>query len=155
MKFKLTNLSKTQKYVLFGVPVAVGLYFIIRQFMGKKTYNDALQQQQGGGDNGGGNTGGGNTGGGNTGGGNTGGGNTGGGNVPSMEVSVYKVTTLVSNLNVREQPSTSSRIVASLAKGTLIRARASSTSGWFEAFPQTGSNQRLGYVSADYITLVQ
>ena len=125
------KLSKTQKYFLFGVPVAVGLYLIVRQIMGKKTYNDAANN------------------------GNTDGGD-GDGDVPTMEVKLYKVTTLLTNLNVREQPSTSSRIVDSLAKGTIIRARPSNTSGWFEAFPSDSSisNQRLGYVSADYITFV-
>jgi len=142
--------KKIKKYLLFGVPIAVGLYFVIRQFMGKKTYKDAINNPSpdpNGNGNGSGGTGGGT--GGNTGGG-TGGGNTGGGGgTVTTGLVMYEVTTLVSNLNVREQPSVTSSIVASLPKGTYIFAKPSTTNGWFEYY---SNNVLVGYVSADYLT---
>jgi uncharacterized protein YgiM (DUF1202 family) len=139
--------KKIKKYLLFGVPIAVGLYFVIRQFMGKKTYNDAINNPLPSPDpnNGGGN---GNTGGGGNGGGN-GGGGTGGGGTVTTGLVMYEVTTLVSNLNVRQQPSVTSSIVASLPKGTYIFAKPSTTNGWFEYY---SNNVLVGYVSADYLT---
>lgn len=130
--------KKVKKYLLFGVPIAVGLYFVIRQFAGKKTYNDALNNppappptttpttptpnpnsgNTGSSDNGSG---------------------------------TYKVTTLVSNLNVRERPSLTSSIVGSLPKGTTIWAVPSSTDGWFEYYL---NNELIGYVSANYLTRI-
>ena len=62
----------------------------------------------------------------------------------------YVVKTLVSNLNVRQSPNTSSAIVASLKKGSSVYARPSSTSGWFE-YSADGSNV-TGFVSSMYLS---
>ena len=60
----------------------------------------------------------------------------------------YKVTTLLTPLNVRDTPSTSGNKIGSLAKGATISAKASSTSGWMELCSQSG------FVSADYLTKI-
>lgn len=61
----------------------------------------------------------------------------------------YTVETLVSNLNVRQSPSTSSAVVASLPKGTTIFAKPSSTTGWF-SYSEDGTKEK-GFVSSLYI----
>lgn len=61
----------------------------------------------------------------------------------------YTVETLVSNLNVRQSPSTSSPVVASLPKGATIFAKPSSTTGWF-SYSEDG-NKEKGFVSSLYI----
>ena len=58
----------------------------------------------------------------------------------------YKVTTSTSNLNVRSKPNISASIVNSLAKGTIVSAKPSSTSGWMELCDGSG------YSSSSYLT---
>jgi uncharacterized protein YgiM (DUF1202 family) len=59
----------------------------------------------------------------------------------------YIVTTAVSNLNIRESTSTSSAYKGSLAKGSTVSAKQSSTSGWMELC------DGRGFVSGQYLTL--
>jgi uncharacterized protein YgiM (DUF1202 family) len=61
----------------------------------------------------------------------------------------YTVETLVSNLNVRQSPSTSSAVVGSLPKGSVIFAKPSSTSGWY-SYSEDGTKEK-GFVSSLYI----
>jgi hypothetical protein len=58
---------------------------------------------------------------------------------------LYQVNTVVSNLNVRSTPSTTSSILKSLTKGTIISAKPSSTGGWMELC--NGG----GFVSSQYL----
>jgi len=67
---------------------------------------------------------------------------------PSTGCSNYIVTTAVSNLNIRESPSTSSAYKGSLAKGSIVSAKQSSTSGWLQLCNGSGY-----YVSGQYLTL--
>jgi len=64
----------------------------------------------------------------------------------------YSVETLVSNLNVRQAPSTSSSVVGSLAKGSIIFAKPSGTSGWY-SYSEDGVKEK-GFVSSLYIKAV-
>jgi len=66
---------------------------------------------------------------------------------PSTDCSNYIVTTVSSNLNVRSSASTSSAIVGSLAKGSTVSAKQSSTSGWLELCDGSG------FASGQYLTL--
>lgn len=135
-------MTKTKKALLFGIPILVGGYFIIRQFRGTKVWKKAKAEEDcckmdppcpdcG--------------------------------YVPRPEpdpinpedviligMKKYKVTTLSTPLNVRQSPSVSSAKIGSLPKGTIIYARASETSGWME-YSENG-NDIIGYVSADYLT---
>ncbi len=61
----------------------------------------------------------------------------------------YTVNTSTSSLNVRERPDSGAKIVAKLAKGATVKAKASGTKGWF-AVSKDGVNT-LGYASADYL----
>lgn len=61
----------------------------------------------------------------------------------------YSVETLISNLNVRQTPSTNSSIVGSLAKGSIIFAKPSGTSGWY-SYSEDGVKEK-GFVSSLYI----
>ena len=114
--------KKTKLAILFSAPIIIGAYFIYRQFKGKKTYTAAVKQQ---------------------------------GGQPNEQPNVqtpfakYIVETLVTALNVREQPSVTSAKIGSVAKGSQIFARPSSTSGWFE-YSSNGTT-KTGYVSADYL----
>lgn len=67
---------------------------------------------------------------------------------PASGCSNYIVTTAVSNLNVRESPSTSSAIKGSRAKGSIVSAKQSSTSGWLQLCDGSGY-----FVSGQYLTL--
>jgi len=67
---------------------------------------------------------------------------------PSTGCSNYIVTTVSSNLNIRETPSTSSAIKGSLAKGSTVSAKQSSTSGWMQLCDGSGY-----FVSGQYLTL--
>lgn len=69
--------------------------------------------------------------------------------IPSGGYSKFRVETLSSNLNVRQSPTTSSGIVTSLPKGTVINAKPSGTSGWYE-YSENGTTA-TGYVSSLYI----
>jgi len=120
-------MQKKYKIALIGLPVLIGGYFIYRLLKGKNTYEEAVKS----GDIGEG----------------IGDGTDGNGNTDAGYFK-YKVTTLVSNLNVREQPNTSSTILTTLPKGTIIDAKASSTSGWMEVM--VGSTN--GFASAQYLT---
>jgi uncharacterized protein YgiM (DUF1202 family) len=62
----------------------------------------------------------------------------------------FRVSTQTSNLNVRSEPSQSSASIASLPKGTIVFARESSASGWYE-YSQDGVNV-TGYVSKMYLS---
>lgn len=112
-------MTKTKKALIIGVPVLIGAYLIFRQFRGKKTYQESVLTNPPG--------------------------------APEKETEeigcpTYKVTTLVTPLNVRDTPSISGTKIGSLAKGTIVTAKASSTSGWMQLCEQTG------FVSADYLT---
>ncbi len=66
------------------------------------------------------------------------------------EFQKFRVSTQTSNLNVRSAPSASGSTIASLPKGSIIFARESSTSGWYE-YSQDGINV-TGYVSKLYLS---
>jgi len=136
-------INKKYKIALITLPVLIGGYFIYRQLRGKKTYEEAVMEADG--ESTGGSTGG------NTGGGSTGGGSTGDPyKLPNFYYK-YKVVTLVSNLNVREEPSTTSSIVGSIPKGRIIALKPSSTSGWMSYGENPSNNIVDGYVSAQYV----
>lgn len=61
----------------------------------------------------------------------------------------YTVNTQSTPLNVRQQPNTSSKIVASIPKGTVVKAKASGTKDWL-AVSKDGKNT-VGYVSAQFL----
>jgi uncharacterized protein YgiM (DUF1202 family) len=134
-------INKKYKIALITLPVLIGGYFIYRLLKGKKTYEEAVMEADGGSTDGstddGGSTG-------------DGGSNDGGGDSGSGTYAKYKVTTLVSNLNIRQNPSTNSTILTSVPKGTIIDAKASSTSGWMEVM--VGSTN--GFASAQYLTKI-
>ena len=115
------KMTKTKKALLIGVPVLIGVYLIYRQMRGKKTYQEAVIAHPPGTP-------------------------TSTTTPPADGCGSYKVTTVVSNLNVRQQPNTSSAIISSLPKGSTVSAKASSTSGWMELCSQSG------FVSATYLT---
>ena len=119
-------MNKKTKLALLLVPILIGGYIIYRQVRGKKTYQQAVLTNPPGTPE----------------------------NTPEDEVKweKYKVTTLVTPLNIREQPTTSSAKIGSLPKGSIIWACASSTSGWM-IYSADGSNES-GYVSADYLTAI-
>jgi hypothetical protein len=71
---------------------------------------------------------------------------------PSQGFQKYKVTTLVTPLNVRSSPSSSASKINSLPKGSVIFAKPSSTSGW-HIYSSNGSSES-GYISSDYITKI-
>jgi uncharacterized protein YgiM (DUF1202 family) len=72
-------------------------------------------------------------------------------NPPSSDWKKYKVNTASTNLNVRSGASTSSGIVSSLAKDSIIWAKPTSNSGWYE-YSSDGST-RSGFVSSQYLIL--
>jgi hypothetical protein len=115
-------MTKTQKALIIGLPVLIGGYLIYKQFRGKKTYQEAVIE------------------------------NPPGTEEQGEKFKKYKVTTLVTPLNIREEPSTSSAKIGSLPKGSIIYAAASSTNGWM-IYSEDGSNES-GYVSADYLTAI-
>jgi hypothetical protein len=123
-------MTNTKKALLFGIPILVAGYFIIRQLRGTKVWNKAKADEDcckmnppcPGCDY-----------------------------VPRPDgLKQYKVTTLSTPLNVRQSPSVSSAKIGSIPKGTIIYARASETSGWMEYY-ENGIDI-YGYVSADYLT---
>lgn len=61
----------------------------------------------------------------------------------------YEVATQTMPLNVRENPDSKAKIVASLPKGSTIKGKASGVKGWFEV-SKDGVNP-IGYVSAQYL----
>lgn len=61
----------------------------------------------------------------------------------------YEVVTQTMPLNVRENPDGKSRIVASLAKGSTIKGKASGVKGWFEV--SKDGQTTLGYVSSQFL----
>jgi uncharacterized protein YgiM (DUF1202 family) len=77
----------------------------------------------------------------------------GGGSTTSLSNSYdkYMVTTALTSLRIRENPSTASKELGSLPKGAIIFAKPSNTSGW-HIYSKDGSTQ-FGYVSSDFITL--
>lgn len=117
-------MTKTQKALIIGLPVLVGGYLIYKQVRGKKTYQEAVIENPPG--------------------------------TPTGEQGgrfrKYKVTTLATPLNVREEASASSAKIGSLPKGSIIWACASSTNGWM-IYSEDGSNES-GYVSSDYLTAI-
>lgn len=130
-------MTKLQKGLLIGVPALIGGYLLYRQFRGTKTYQQAALDTPPGTPNQGGNQGG-----------------DPGTDVPNptMNFKQYKVTTLATPLNVRQEPSTSSAKIGSLPKGTIIYARASQTSGWM-VYSADGTSED-GFVSASYLTAI-
>jgi len=118
---KITKATKIT--ALFAVPLLIGGYFIYRQFSGKKTYDNAVKPPAPP--------------------------KTGGAAPAPTAYSKYIVDTLLTNLNVRDTPSTSGAKVGSLAKGTEIFAKPSSTAGWFE-YSANGTTSS-GFVSASYL----
>lgn len=61
----------------------------------------------------------------------------------------YTVNTVSTPLNVRQQPNTNSKVIASIPKGTVVKAKASGTKDWL-AVSKDGKNT-YGYVSAQYL----
>jgi hypothetical protein len=70
---------------------------------------------------------------------------------PPTRWSSYKVNTSSSSLNVRNSPSATATIVGSLPKGSIIYAKPSSTSGWYEYSVNGLSSAVAGYVSSAYL----
>ena len=71
---------------------------------------------------------------------------------PVSGFSKYRVTTLVSNLNVRQSASTSAPVVGSLPKDSIVYAKPSSTSGWY-VYSANGTTDS-GFVSSLYLTKI-
>lgn len=61
----------------------------------------------------------------------------------------YVVTTQRSNLNVRQNADGNSKVVASLPKGSTIKAKASGVKGWFEV--SKDGKTPLGFVSSQFL----
>jgi len=122
------KITKTQKILLIAVPLLLGAYVIYKQLKGKETYEDAQEDIEEEVDtneeNGGG------------------------------DCQEYIVTTMVDDLNVREQPSTSANIIDKAPKGTLMNLKPSSTFGWM-AICTAPNLPPAGYVSASYVTKKQ
>jgi len=115
--------KKIKLAILFGVPIIIGAYFIFKQLKPKP--NPAPPKP-----------------------------------VPPPPpepepagCSDYKVTTISSNLNIRSGPSTTSTIVGSLAKDSIVSVKASSTEGWMQLC-DNGNGMPLpnGYVASLYLT---
>jgi hypothetical protein len=64
----------------------------------------------------------------------------------------YRVATLTGSLNVREKPDSKSKIIGSIKKDTIIKAKPSGTAGWFEY--SKDSQVVTGYISSTYLRLV-
>ena len=73
---------------------------------------------------------------------------------PLSTLPKYFVDTLVTPLNVREQPTLTAKVVSKLAKGSIVYALPSNTEGWFKIF-ETGDNppttEPIGFSSASYL----
>lgn len=119
--------KKSTRYILFGIPVLVGGYFIYKELSGRQRYKKDVEAK---------------------------------GNIQEPETTPpvapekktfgkYVVSTLGSNLNVRETASTSASIVGSLPNGEVINANPSATPNWYE-YSKDGSTI-TGYVSGSYI----
>ena len=61
------------------------------------------------------------------------------------------VNTESGDLNLREQPNTSSKILAEIPKGTQLDIYASGESGWYKV----AYNGKIGYVSSEFIEMIQ
>lgn len=61
----------------------------------------------------------------------------------------YVVNTISSNLYLRETPNAQGKILGKFTKGSIIKAKASGTKGWF-AVSEDGSTVK-GYVSSMYL----
>jgi len=109
-------MTKTTKTLLFGIPVLIGAYLIFKQVKKPKPGPTPPPPPPPPPP------------------------------APTGECSNYKVTTAVSNLNVRSTPSTSAAIVGSLPKDSIISVKASSTTGWMQLCDNSG------YVSSLYLT---
>lgn len=66
------------------------------------------------------------------------------------EYEKYVVTTKTTNLNVRETPSTSGKIIGKLNKGQQVLLKKSTTDGWMEL--TTNGKVTMGYVSSQFVT---
>lgn len=135
-------MKKQYKIALIALPILIGGYLIYRQVKGRETYEDAVEDStddDSATDDSG-----------NGGSGNGSGGGSGSGGGTNTGFAKYEVTTLVSNLNIRQEPSTNSTILTTVAKGKIIDAKASSTSGWMQV--KVGSIN--GFASAQYLTKI-
>jgi hypothetical protein len=119
--------KKSTRYVLFGLPILVGGYFIYRELIGRKNYKKDIQTQA-----------------------NLDTPETTPNIAPETKVfGKYVVSTLGGNLNIRENPSTTASIVGSLPNGEVINANPSATQNWYE-YSKDGSTV-TGYVSGSYL----
>ena len=127
--------NKTKNLLVGGIALvlaATGIYFIVKG--GRKT------QESGSGGSGA-----------------CGGSGSGGGTptpppTPSSGFDKYEVATLVSNLNVRQSPTTTSSVIDSLAKGSVVFAKPSGTTGWY-VYSKDGVVDS-GFVSSMYLKKV-
>mgnify|MGYP000956131906 CR=1 FL=1 len=127
--------NKTKNLLVGGIALvlaATGIYFIVKG--GRKT------QESGSGGSGA-----------------SGGSGSGGGTptpppTPSSGFDKYEVATLVSNLNVRQSPTTSSSVIDSLPKGSVVFAKPSGTTGWY-VYSKDGVVDS-GFVSSMYLKKV-
>jgi uncharacterized protein YgiM (DUF1202 family) len=127
--------NKTKNLLVGGIALvlaATGIYFIVKG--GRKT------QDSGSGGSGA-----------------SGGSGSGGGTptpppTPSSGFDKYEVATLVSNLNVRQSPTTSSSVIDSLPKGSVVFAKPSGTTGWY-VYSKDGVVDS-GFVSSMYLKKV-
>jgi len=63
----------------------------------------------------------------------------------------YIVSTSKGNLNIRALADTTSKLIGSIKKDSLILAKTSSVSGWSEYY-KNGYGNFFGYVSSQYLT---
>lgn len=61
----------------------------------------------------------------------------------------YVVTTASGSLNIREQPNTTSKIIGTLAKGTIVDGIATTDGKWVKV---TDASGKTGFVSAQYMS---
>jgi uncharacterized protein YgiM (DUF1202 family) len=129
-KFNELLQKKTTRYVLFGLPILVGGYFIYRELRGRQKYKEDVKAKS----------------------------NLDlPDNTPTLvpekkSFGKYAVSTLGGNLNIRKNPSTSSDIVGVLPNGEIINATPSTTTNWYE-YSKDGSNV-TGFVSGTYLKKV-
>ena len=101
--------KKTTRYVLFGLPILVGGYFIYRELIGRQKYKEDVKTKanldlpE---------------------------------DAPLVEekkvFGKYVVSTLGGSLNIRETPSTTASVIGTLSNGEIINATPSTTSNWYE-----------------------
>ena len=68
---------------------------------------------------------------------------------PSGTGTKYQVTTSSGSLNIREKPDATSKIIGTLAKGTIVQGTAQPDGKWVKV---TDASGKTGFVSAQYVS---